>query len=174
VIFYWSLVARHISRSFDIDPELRPPPTPLPFFSKKANDQISLSEAQENQIKEIFALFDTDGGGSIDRKELEFAMTALGFQSQDADINRLKGKQSASTSNNLLDTIVGDGKVTLAEFIGLMTGEVMGRNQHEEAQTVFAALCGSDGEGRHDNLVTLGKLEAACRKFEVRRKNPFF
>ncbi len=32
------------------------------------------------QIREIFDLFDTDGGGTIDRGELDFAMSALGFQ----------------------------------------------------------------------------------------------
>jgi Ca2+-binding EF-hand superfamily protein len=32
------------------------------------------------QIKEIFDLFDTDGGGYIDRRELDLAMVALGFQ----------------------------------------------------------------------------------------------
>jgi hypothetical protein len=96
-------------------------------------------------------------------------MTALGFQSQESSnqLRKNKGPGASSATSNLLDSIVGDGKVTLAEFIALVTGEVLGRNQHEEAHTVFAALCGSDGEGRHDNLVTLGKLEAACRKFEV-------
>ncbi len=167
VIFYWNLVARQISRSFDINPDLRPPATLLPAYSKEANNAIVLSDAQVKQIKEIFALFDTDGGGSIDRKELEFAMTALGFQSQEIDIDRFKGRNPATSASNMLDAIVGDGKVTVAEFMALMTGEVLGRNQHEEAQTVFAALCSSDGEARHDNLVTLGKLEAACRKFQV-------
>ncbi len=152
-----------------MNPDLRPRPTELPFFAKKANRQISLSDAQLNQIKEIFELFDTDGGGSIDRKELEFAMTALGFQSQASGSNLPQSKNTAApaSANNLLDAIVGDGKVTLDEFVALMTGEVLGRNQYEEAQTVFAALCRSDGEGRHDNLVTLGKLEAACKEFGV-------
>jgi Ca2+-binding EF-hand superfamily protein len=169
VIFYWTLVARHLSRSFDINPNLRPPAMPLPISFKKQNHQISLSDAQENQIKEIFALFDTDGGGSIDRKELEFAMTALGFQSQDTEIMQQKGKKSlaAGSTSNLLDYIVGDGKVTLTEFIGLMTGEVLGHNQNEEAQAVFAVLCRSDGESKHDNLVTPSKLEAVCREFKV-------
>jgi len=169
VIFYWALVVRHLSRSFDINPDLRvrPPPTQRAVTSEKGNQPIILSDAQENQIKEIFALFDTDGGGSIDRKELEFAMTALGFQSQDADIDRLKGKNSSSSTSNMLDVIAGDGKVTLAEFMALMSGEVLGRNQQEEAQTVFEELCRPDGENRHDNLVTLGKLEAACQKFKV-------
>ena len=97
-------------------------------------------------------------------------MSALGFQSQTSEKDLLKGKNSltAGSSSRLLDAMISDGKVTLTEFIGLMTGEVLGRNQYEEAQTVFAALCRSDGESRHDNLVTLGKLEAACREFGVR------
>ncbi len=42
--------------------------------------QLILSEAQESQIREVFLLFDTDGGGTIDMRELGIAMVALGFQ----------------------------------------------------------------------------------------------
>ena len=45
-----------------------------------AKGLLALSEAQEAQIKESFLLFDTDGGGTIDTKELGIAMVALGFQ----------------------------------------------------------------------------------------------
>ncbi len=48
-----------------------------------------------------------------------------------------------------------------------MTGEVIGTNPYEEIQAVFAALSESDGESKHDNLITAGKLEAACLKFQV-------
>jgi hypothetical protein len=67
----------------------------------------------------------------------------------------------------MLDSILSDGTVTLAEFTALMTGEVMGTNPYDDVQAVFAALSVSDGDSRHDNLITLGKLEAACHKFEV-------
>jgi Ca2+-binding EF-hand superfamily protein len=162
VIFYWTLVARHLTRFFDSRPHLRPH---LDRSTKVANHQIALTKAQEEQISEIFALFDTDGGGSIDRNELEFAMMALGFQNQD---NQAKGREAdAAASSSLLDSIAGDGRVTLSEFSALMTGEVLGRNQFEEAQTVFAALSRSDGEARHDGLITFGKLEAACLEYGV-------
>jgi Ca2+-binding EF-hand superfamily protein len=155
-------MARHLSRYFDTNPHLRPN---LDSFPKADNHQITLTKQQVDQIKEIFALFDTDGGGSIDRKELEFAMLALGFQNAD---NNLKGKEKeAAASSALLDTIVGDGKVTLNEFIALMTGEVLGRNQFEEAMSVFAALSRADGNEMHDNLITTSKLEAACLEFGV-------
>jgi hypothetical protein len=86
---------------------------------------------------------------------------ALGFQNNQAK------KDDAAASSALLDAIVGDGRVTLDEFSALMTGEVLGRNQFEEAQTVFAALSKPDGEERHDNFITTTKLEAACLKYGV-------
>jgi Ca2+-binding EF-hand superfamily protein len=129
--------------------------TPLPDSAKPVSLQISLSPAQQDQIRQIFELFDTDGGGSIDRSELEFAMTALGFHSQN------------NHAANLLDTIAGDGRVTLVEFSSLMTGEVLGSNQIEDVQAVFAALSKPDEESRHNNLITLRKLQDACQKFKV-------
>jgi Ca2+-binding EF-hand superfamily protein len=126
--------------------------------------QISLSLAQQNQIREIFELFDTDGGGSIDKKELQFALSALGFQPES------KLKKANTETAELLDNILSDGTVTLAEFTALMTGEVMGASPYEEVQAAFAALSWPDGESRHDGLITLGKLEDACLKFEVPRR----
>jgi Ca2+-binding EF-hand superfamily protein len=39
-----------------------------------------LSAAQKKEIAEIFNLFDTDGSGSMDIKEIEIALLALGIQ----------------------------------------------------------------------------------------------
>ncbi len=47
---------------------------PPPSFVPPSSNLTAL------QIKEIFDLFDTDGGGTIDRRELDLAMVALGFQ----------------------------------------------------------------------------------------------
>jgi centrin-1 len=55
-------------------------PTKPAQQSPESSGQITLSEAQEAQIREVFYLFDTDGGGTIDVKELNSAMMALGFQ----------------------------------------------------------------------------------------------
>ena len=52
-------------------------------------DQVSLyyitynkQEDEILEIKEAFDLFDTDGGGTIDPKELKAAMTSLGFEAK--------------------------------------------------------------------------------------------
>jgi len=39
-----------------------------------------LTEEQKQEIREAFDLFDTDGSGTIDAKELKVAMRALGFE----------------------------------------------------------------------------------------------
>ena len=105
------------------------------------------------KIREIFELFDTDGGGCIDQKELQFAMTALGFQTQNRD--RQDKHQEAV---EVMNTLIGDGKVTLEEFTALMTGELGGQDPYEEARSVFALLSTPDSESQHDGLITLSKL----------------
>ena len=44
---------------------------------------------QKQEIKEAFDLFDTDGSGSIDSKELKVAMRALGFEPKKEEIQKM-------------------------------------------------------------------------------------
>ena len=48
-----------------------------------------LDAEQVEELKEAFSLFDTDGSGSIDAKELKAAMRALGFQVKKADVRKM-------------------------------------------------------------------------------------
>ena len=53
---------------------------------KKARD---ITDEQKQEIKEAFDLFDTDGSGNIDQKELKVAMRALGFESKREEIKKM-------------------------------------------------------------------------------------
>ena len=53
---------------------------------KKARD---ITEEQKQEIKEAFDLFDTDGSGNIDQKELKVAMRALGFEPKREEIKKM-------------------------------------------------------------------------------------
>ncbi len=55
------------------------------------------------QIHEIFNLFDTDGGGTIDMGELDFAMSALGFSAKAGH------QQTDSEAKAALEAIAADG-----------------------------------------------------------------
>ncbi len=157
---------RHLCRCFDKRPELRPAATPLGDALETAvYKQLGISEAQAAQIKEIFELFDTDGGGFIDQRELQFAMTALGFQTKQNQRVANSGKHKEAL--HLMNTLMDDGQVTLEEFSALVTGEMGGYVPYEEARTAFSVLSRSDGDSRNDGLITLGKLEDVCSEFVV-------
>ncbi len=146
-----------------MDPSRRP--ILPPAKSRPDQDTIELSRQQENQIKDIFNLFDTDGGGTIDRHELNFALVALGFGDKRVD----KGNKSkASSGHSMLDEIMADGQVTLEEFTSLMKGELSGKDPWEELRAVFAVLSQDDGNAHHRDLISLDKLKAASRAFHVR------
>jgi Ca2+-binding EF-hand superfamily protein len=56
--------------------------------AKKAA-KFELTEEQKQEIREAFDLFDTDGSGTIDAKELKVAMRALGFEPKKEEIKKM-------------------------------------------------------------------------------------
>jgi centrin-1 len=48
--------------------------------AKKQRRGAAITDEQRQEIKEAFDLFDTDGTGRIDAKELKVALRALGFE----------------------------------------------------------------------------------------------
>ena len=125
---------------------------------------------QDQQIKEIFELFDKDGGGTIDKKELHAAMYALGFHRSCDDGRNSNGsfflKEHDST---------WEGSICLEEFSALMKGELTGQDPLDMIKTIFSALSCSTTEMEHyaeddqyPDLITFPKLQRACRQFHVR------
>ena len=140
-----------------MNPHLRPPRQSEP--SSKNHPQILLSASQKERILETFKLFDTDGGGTIDKRELDLAMVALGFKSK-------KQKRNSSTMNSI-NAIIAEGTVTLDQFNELMMGEINGRDPMEETLQVFDLLSRNAGESKSDGLITLDKLGTTCREFKA-------
>ena len=64
---------------------------PVPPGKKKpsAGSSITLTLEQKQEIKEAFDLFDSDGSGSIDAKDLKVALRALGFEPKKDEIKKL-------------------------------------------------------------------------------------
>merc|ERR1711985_57091 len=82
---------------------------------KKAG-RSELTEEQKQEIREAFDLFDTDGSGAIDAKELKVAMRALGFEPKKEEIKKMVGDMDKD----------GDGTVDFGEFLILMEGKMGG------------------------------------------------
>mmetsp|Transcript_29443 Transcript_29443/g.26015 ORF Transcript_29443/g.26015 Transcript_29443/m.26015 type:complete len:166 (-) Transcript_29443:63-560(-) len=89
--------------------------------------RTELTEEQRQEIKEAFDLFDTDGSGTIDSKELKVAMRALGFEPKKEDIKRMISE---------LDTD-GNGVIEFGQFLDLMTTKMAERDPRDEMLKAF-------------------------------------
>merc|ERR1712022_80963 len=86
-----------------------------------------LTQQQVTEIKEAFDLFDTDGSGAIDAKELKVAMRALGFEPKKEEIRKMIGDLD---KNN-------DGTVDFEELMILMSGKLSDKDAKEDIVKAF-------------------------------------
>ena len=86
-----------------------------------------LTEDEVEEIKEAFDLFDTDGSGSIDPKELRAAMQSLGFEAKNATIYQMINDLDKNKSGN----------IDFDEFLDMMTARMSDRDTREDINKVF-------------------------------------
>nr|POE68090.1 caltractin [Quercus suber] len=64
-----------------------------PRKDKPRGRHHGLTQQKRQEIKEAFELFDTDGSGTVDAKELNVAMRALGFEMTEVMWTRMAVEQ---------------------------------------------------------------------------------
>jgi centrin-1 len=102
------------------------PPAP-PQSRRSPAKPKGLTDDQIQEIREAFDLFDTDGSGTIDAKELKVAMRALGLDAKKDEIRRMI---------NDIDKD-GSGTIDFNEFLNMMTARMGDRDSREEIVKVF-------------------------------------
>ncbi|KAL4487943.1 hypothetical protein ABPG72_022803 [Tetrahymena utriculariae] len=99
--------------------------------SKEAFRQ-ELTEKQKKDIKEAFDLFDVDGSGTIDIKELNVALRALGFEPKKDEIKKLvsdlNSEQKEKENQNTID---------YTEFLQIMTAKMNEKESDAEIERAF-------------------------------------
>jgi len=101
-----------------------------------------LTDQQKAEVKEAFDLFDTDGSGVIEAKELKVALRALGFEPQKDEIKRLINEVDRSGGKERDVT----GTIDFKEFLEIMTLKMSEKDNKEEIQKAFE-LFDMDGTG---------------------------
>ena len=94
---------------------------------QRPKKRADITEEQKQEIKEAFDLFDTDGSGNIDQKELKVAMRALGFEPKREEIK----KMIADVDKD------GSGVIDYPEFLDMMTQKMAERDPREEMLKAF-------------------------------------
>ena len=111
--------------------------------------RTELTEEQKQEIKEAFDLFDTDGSGNIDSKELKVAMRALGFEPKREEIKKLISEVDKD----------GTGVIDFPEFLDMMTARMSDKDTREDISKVFR-LFDDDCTG----TITLRNLRRVARE----------
>ncbi|KFZ51675.1 Centrin-1, partial [Podiceps cristatus] len=93
----------------------------------KASPKLELTEEQRQEIREAFDLFDTDGSGNIDVKELKVAMRALGFEPKKEEIKKMISDIDKE----------GTGKISFNDFLVVMTQKMAEKDSKEEILKAF-------------------------------------
>ena len=96
-------------------------------FKQGGKKQKELTEDQKQEIKEAFDLFDTDGSGAIDAKELKVAMRALGFEPKKEEIEKMISDVDDD----------GSGSIEYEEFLKMMTHKILNRDPKDEFLKAF-------------------------------------
>ena len=77
--------------------------------------RTELTEEQKQEIKEAFDLFDTDGSGAIDAKELKVAMRALGFEPKKEEVKKMMAEADRE----------GKGTIDYKDFLEMMQSKMV-------------------------------------------------
>ena len=116
-----------LTLSFTFPLVLSPPQAVGSARRDKGKRSTGLTEEQKQEIREAFDLFDTDGSGTIDAKELKVAMRALGFEPKKEEIK----KMIADIDKD------GSGTIDFEEFLQMMTSKMGERDSREEILKAF-------------------------------------
>merc|ERR1719181_399493 len=89
--------------------------------------KTELDDKQKQEIKEAFDLFDTDGSGNIDVKELTVAMKALGCEPKPGEIEKMISDVDDD----------GSGEIGFPEFLQMMTHKILNKDPKDDMLKAF-------------------------------------
>ena len=112
-----------------------------------------LTEDEIEEIKEAFDLFDTDGSGSIDPRELRAAMQSLGFEAKNQTIYQMITDLDKNKSGN----------IDFEEFLDMMTARMSDRDTREDINKVFR-LFDDDGPAPSASVTFAEWLASSVRQ----------
>ncbi|KAJ1557801.1 hypothetical protein HK096_005273, partial [Nowakowskiella sp. JEL0078] len=98
---------------------------PKPYMHKANTFELTLE--QKKEIREAYALFDTDGSGTITSKEWRIAMRALGYEPSREEMKRMLAEIDVD----------GSGTIDLEEFLQLITRRMAQQVARDEMRQTF-------------------------------------
>ncbi|CDJ70095.1 caltractin, putative [Eimeria necatrix] len=86
-----------------------------PQGPRRRVERPGLTADEIEEVREAFSLFDTDGSGTVDPKELKAAMQTLGFESKNPSVFQMIAELDRD----------GGGPVDFEEFLDAITAKLV-------------------------------------------------
>ncbi|CAD8091429.1 unnamed protein product [Paramecium primaurelia] len=116
--------------------------------NRKPQDRPGLTEDEIEEIKEAFNLFDTEGTGRVDPRELKAAMQSLGFD------------QKNPTIFNMIAELENEGTdIDFDQFLDAITSKLGNRETRDGINKIFD-LFDDDGS----NSINLNNLKRVSKE----------
>ena len=95
---------------------------------RRIYERPGLTDDEIDEIKEAFALFDTDGSGVINPKELKAAMHSLGFEGKNPTIFNMIAE---------LDNLENSGGINFEQFLNAITDKLGNKESRDGIYRIF-------------------------------------
>jgi len=120
-----------------------------PNRRKLTYERPGLTEDEIDEIREAFNLFDTDGSGTIDPKELKAAMQSLGFDSKNPTVYQMIAELDRDVT----------GAIDFEDFLDAITSKLGDKETRDGISKIFA-LFDEDKSGS----ITLKNLKRVAKE----------
>jgi Ca2+-binding EF-hand superfamily protein len=111
-------------------------------------ERPGLTEEEIEEIKEAFSLFDTDGSGSIDPKELKAAMHSLGFE------------KKSPTVYEMISELEERGKeIYFEDFLDAISNKLGNRETKDGIERIFDLF-----DDDHTDTVNLNNIRRVAKE----------
>jgi len=105
-----------------------------------------MTEDDIEEIKEAFDLFDSDGSGTVEPRELKSAMVSLGFEAKNATLFHVITELDKD----------GSGAIDFEEFLNMMSCQMSEHVSAEEIRSIFVLF--DVDKTNHINIKNLRKI----------------
>lgn len=104
------------------------------YKSTSSISRPGFNQSEIEELREAFNLFDLDGNGTIDAKELKAAMESLGFENR----NKMVYEMISDVDKN------GSGDIDFEEFLDIMTIKLGDSGSEDDVRKVFNLFDGKN------------------------------